>query len=139
MSFSSTKARPAHRNAFNLVPVLVALLLAWLSTSMNAPEQIRGGRDSIVASATATRATPGGVAGENSHGLRSVFAAPDGDPEARSYHPTFQTSDSTGVLGFWMLASLCGLLLGAALAPLAIQWLLRHAPTGWLDDARQQG
>ena len=125
MSFKSAEA---HKAACNLIPVLAALLLAWLSTSMNGPEQRHGAREGIVAAATATRPTPDDVASEDTHGLRGVFAAPKGG-EARSYHPTFQTSDSTGVLGFWMLVSLCGLLLGAAMAPRALQWLWRHVPT----------
>lgn len=138
MSFSSAEARPVHRAARNLVPVLAALLLAWLSTSMNAPEQ-RHARESIVAAAAATQPPVRGVAGEDVHGRRGVFAAPEGHQEARSYHPTFQTSGSAGVLGFWMLVSLCGILLGAALAPLAIQWLWRHVPVRWFHNARHEG
>ncbi|MDP8912076.1 MAG: hypothetical protein M3N39_00700 [Pseudomonadota bacterium] len=139
MSFSSAEVGPTYRGACNLVPVLVALLLAWLSTSMNVPDEPRAARESLVAAGAATRPMQGAVAGEDAHGLRGVFAAPEGDPEARSYHPTFQTSDSTGVLGFWMLVSLCALLLGAALAPLAIQWLWRHGPMRWFNNARHQG
>jgi hypothetical protein len=136
MSFSSAEVRQAHRGACNLVPVLIALLLAWLSSSMNISEQPRAARESLVAAGAATRPMQGAVVGEDPHGLRGVFAAPEGDPKTRSYHPTFQTSVSTGVLGFWMLVSLCALLLGAALAPLAIQWLWRHVPMRWFNNAR---
>lgn len=139
MSFSSAEAGPAQQPARDLLPVLVALLLAFLSTSMNAPEQRHGARETIVAAAVATRPTQGGMAGEDAHGLRGVFAASSGDRGTRSYHPTFQTSGSTGVLGFWMLVLLCGLLLGAALAPPAIQWLWRHVRGRWFNNARHQG
>ena len=136
MSLSSAKAGRAHRGA-NLVPVLVALLLAWLSTSMNAPERPSGAPESVVAAVAATRPAQGGVAGEDGQVFRGVFAASEGIGEARSYHPTFQNSDSTGVLGFWMLVSLCGVLLGAALGPSTIQWLWRHAPMRRFNASRQ--
>jgi hypothetical protein len=138
MSFNSAEAQREHRRA-NLVPVLVALLLAWLSTSMNAPEQPRGAPKSVIAAAAATRTTQGSAVSEDAYALRGVFAASNRDGEERSYHPTFQTSGSAGVLGFWMLVSLCGLLLGAALGPSAIQWLWRHATMRRLNEARHQG
>ena len=138
MSFSSAETRPASRGA-NLVPVLLALLLAWLSTSMNAGEQAAAAPESIVAAAADTRPATGGVTGEDAHALRGLFVPSEEKREARSYHPTFQTSGSTGVLGFWMLVSLCGLLLGAALAPRAIQWLRRHVPLRRFSDAPHQG
>ena len=138
MSFRSAEAGPAFRAAGDLVPVLAALLLAGLSTSMNAPERSPSPRESFIAVAAATR-TQGGIVSDEPHRLRGVFAAAPGNQKARSYHPTFQTSDTTGVLGFWMLVSLCGLLLGAALAPRAIQWLWRHAPMRRFNAARHQG
>ena len=139
MSFNSAEARPTHRAAYHLVPILVALLLAWLSTSMNVPEQSRSARDSIVTAAAATRSVQDRATGEEAHELRSVFAASARSLEARSYHPAFQTSNSTGVLGFWMLVSLCALLLGAALAPPVVHWLWRNVSLRRSNDARHHG
>jgi hypothetical protein len=138
MSSSSAKAGPGHWGS-NLVPVLVALLLAWLSTGMNAHEQRRSAPEATVAAAAATPSTPDGFASEGEPAFRGLFAAAEGSGDSRSYHPRFRTSDSTGALGFWLLVSLCGLLLGAALAPSAIQWLWRHVTVRRSNSARHQG
>lgn len=133
MSLVSSNSVPAHRRT-NLVPVLIALCLAWLSSSMNTTEPDRAAPAHVGAASQGAVALP-----EDGHVLRGVFASSAGDRQARKYHSAFQNSDSTGMLGFWMLVSLCGLLLGAALAPPALQRLWRHLSMRRSDQARRQG
>jgi hypothetical protein len=121
MSRSSAEARQSNRAVCNLIPILAALLLAWLSTGMDPAEQSpRTSRSAMGATAVMQPVDP------VIHAPRAVFAAEAREQQVRSYHPMFQTSDSAGTLGFWMLASLCALLLGAAVAPLAVQRLRQH-------------
>lgn len=127
MSCSSAEARLAHRAACNFIPVLAALLLAWLSSGMSLSESHSGAPASGVPADAPMQ--PGAGPGWEAHAPRGVFAAPSQTGEARSYNPTLETSDSAGVLGFWMLASLCGLLLAAALTPVAVQ-KIRRQPRG---------
>ena len=118
MSRSSAEARSDSRRTHNLLPILLAVLLAWISTGIDVAGQRRNGQVPSVASATVESAH-----GTTGHAPRGLFMADASEQQVRSYHPAFQASESAGTLGFWMLTSLCALLLGAAVAPVAVQRL----------------
>ena len=116
MSHRSAKARPADRVACTFIVVLLALLLAAVSVSMSGPEEVEALPPSA---ASPVQTAQGSIA-------PSDGAAAGAAVQTRRYHPELQPSNESGMLGFSMLISLCVLLLGAALAPMALQRLRRH-------------
>lgn len=122
MSRSSAETRPVQRAAGNAIVILFALLLAVLS--MTVPDSF--GSKSEPSPAAAANASTGEAPIEVTAPQKTSLFLSDGNGvQQRAYHPSFETSDSAGALGFWMLVSLCGLFLSAGLAP-ALFGTLRH-------------
>jgi hypothetical protein len=120
MSRSSLEAHRGNRAAGNFILVLLAVLLAVLSTTMgagferSAPQQQRAIQSEAAAETEAASAP------------RGLFFVEPASSTERRYNPAFETSNSAGALGFWILVSLLSLLLGAAAAPSLIHKLRKH-------------
>ncbi len=127
MSFSSSERRLGNRPAVNAIIIFVALLLAALSGSMpkaaDFPGQ-RGVEESISAVSFAQPEASPVLDVDGFHPRSAAMPAPH-QAQTRSYHPSFETSNSAGALGFWILISLCAALLTAGFAPWLLQWLRR--------------
>ena len=124
MSCSSSERRPADRAAGSSIIIFLALLLAGLSATMPGFADRAERRTVPIATATAPaqpQAHRSLARGE--HRPVELLAPVDQGADARSYHPSFETSDSAGTLGFWILISLCAALLTAGFAPWLVQWL----------------
>jgi hypothetical protein len=127
MSFKSAAPRPGNRAASSALIIFLALLLASMSAAMPKLSESRWGGE---VSRTTVAAPSGQTIGQQMQAQRAVarglFVPAASHGTTRSYHPTFQTSDSAGALGFWILISLCAVLLTAAIAPRLIHWLRRR-------------
>ena len=127
MSFKSAEPRPGDRAASSALIIFLALLLAAMSAAMPTLSESRWGGESPRTTVAAPSEQP---TERQMHApraaARGLFVPPASHGASRSYHPTFQTSDSAGALGFWILVSLCAVLLTAALAPRLIGWLCRR-------------
>lgn len=119
MSRRSLEAHPGNRAAGNFILIMLAVLLAALSTTIGSgvEQSVRQqpAFHSAVTAKTDVASAP-----------RGLFVVEPASHQARRYHPAFETSDSAGALGFWILMSLFGLLLGAAAAPGLIQKLRKQ-------------
>ena len=109
--------------AGNLLMIVVALLLAGLSVSFGQPSA-REAQSLQPISAPAIHSAPA-VQQELALAPRGLFAEGAAPHQVRRYQPGFETSDSAGALGFWILVSLCALLLSAAAAPSLLQRVRR--------------
>jgi hypothetical protein len=104
-----------------MIVIFFALLLAVLSTTV--PDSFRSQPQPSHSVAAASQSEP--ITKMAQPQRRSLLLSESQGPQQRAYHPAFETSNSAGALGFWMLFSLCGLFLSAGLAP-ALFRTLRH-------------
>lgn len=127
MSFSSSECRPANRAAGHLIIILLALLLAGISAGMprSADSAPKGEVEqrALTAPVALGQAAP---ADAKLHHRGHRPASAGSEIHARSYHLSFETSDSAGALGFWILSSLCAALLMGGFAPWLAQWVRRR-------------